>query len=370
MTTTKPTGITHASTKALLSIDRARALLDRCRTVSECMRIKAIAQAVASMKAGEAAGIEAAQVVLLAKARVGVLTAALHKAKPGRGGKGKKSLVTAGNKSSRLAAEGISRKAAAENEKIAALQESGELDRFYEASKAAWRQPTTTGAVSLARLDARARKSVLSQITSGVDIRRAISDAGRAVRVKKLATIAAGEMPLTGKLGRFPVVYADPPWRYEHVKTESRAVENQYPTMEFAAICAMPIADITTSDAILFLWATSPKLAEAMHVVESWGFTYRTCAVWTKDKIGMGYYFRQQHELLLVATKGSIPVPAPADRPSSIIASARGMHSAKPVEAIEAIERMYLKLPKLELFCRKPRAGWSVWGNESEAAAE
>ena len=82
------------------------------------------------------------------------------------------------------------------------------------------------------------------------------------------------------------MIYADPPWRYEHVKTESRAIENQYPTMDLDAICALPVRDIATDDSVLFLWATSPKLAEAMRVIDAWGFTYRTCMAWVKEKIG------------------------------------------------------------------------------------
>jgi N6-adenosine-specific RNA methylase IME4 len=135
--------------------------------------------------------------------------------------------------------------------------------------------------------------------------------------------------------------------------------------MSLDDICALPVDDITTDDCVMFMWATSPKLAEAMRVLEAWGFNYRTCAVWTKDKIGMGYYFRQQHELLLVATKGSPPTPAPSDRVSSVITAARGQHSAKPKEFYEVVERMYPSLPKLEMFCRKPRTGWSAWGNQS-----
>jgi N6-adenosine-specific RNA methylase IME4 len=196
---------------------------------------------------------------------------------------------------------------------------------------------------------------------------KALGEVKRQVRNEKLAEIAKGEKPLpVGQTAeRYPVIYADPPWRYEHVETESRAIENQYPTMELDAICALDVAALSTPDAILFLWATSPKLAEAMRVVEAWGFTYRTSAVWVKDKIGMGYYFRQRHELLLVATRGAMPTPAPSNRPDSVIHAALGRHSAKPVEVACAIEAMYPGLPKLELFCRSPRAGWSAWGNQA-----
>lgn len=189
----------------------------------------------------------------------------------------------------------------------------------------------------------------------------------RAERIAKIAEISAGNEEL-GVAGRYPVLYVDPPWRYEHVKTESRAIENQYPTMSLDEIKALPIDDVAFDDCVMFMWATSPKLAEAFEVLKAWNFSYRTCAVWDKQKIGMGYYFRQQHELLLVAVRGEPPAPAPADRPSSVFSYPRGKHSAKPVEVYEVIEAMYPTLPKLELFSRSKREGWGAWGNQVEAA--
>jgi N6-adenosine-specific RNA methylase IME4 len=165
-------------------------------------------------------------------------------------------------------------------------------------------------------------------------------------------------------LGQYAVLLADPPWQYEHVETLNRAIDNHYPTMTLADICALPVRSITYDDAVLFLWATSPKLAEAMQVIEAWGFTYRTCAVWVKDKIGMGYYFRQQHELVLVAARGSLPVPPEAVRPPSVFEAPRLEHSRKPDTVHEFIERMYPEQRKVELFARRPRDGWFIWGNE------
>lgn len=68
---------------------------------------------------------------------------------------------------------------------------------------------------------------------------------------------------------------------------------------------SIPSAD----NAVLFLWATAPKLKEALEVMEAWGFEYRTNAVWDKEIIGMGYWFRGQHELLLVGVKGEFSPP-------------------------------------------------------------
>jgi N6-adenosine-specific RNA methylase IME4 len=169
---------------------------------------------------------------------------------------------------------------------------------------------------------------------------------------------------------RYAILYADPPWRYDFAETaESRQVENQYGTMSLEAIKALPVP--AAADSVLFLWATSPKLPEAFDVVRAWGFTYKTCAVWVKDKIGMGYYFRQQHELLLAAVRGEPPAPPPASRPSSVISGERGEHSAKPAVVYDLIEAMYPEYERgdytefCELFQREPRKGWDGWGNEA-----
>jgi len=170
--------------------------------------------------------------------------------------------------------------------------------------------------------------------------------------------------------GLFKLLYVDPPWRYEHVETDSRAIENQYPTMSLDDICTLRVP--SADDCVLFLWATSPKLADALRVVEAWGFSYRTCAVWDKEVIGMGYYFRQQHELLLVAARGTLPVPEPSARVSSVIRARRGAHSEKPARVYELLEAMYPAFKpadRAELFARRQRPGWTTWSNEPAVAS-
>jgi len=190
-----------------------------------------------------------------------------------------------------------------------------------------------------------------------------VRQATKAVRVAKIADTPVAD--LGGET--FPVLLADPPWRYDFATDPGRAIENHYPTMTNADIAELvvPAAD----DAVLFCWATSPKLREALEVIDAWGFTYKTSMVWVKDKIGMGYYARQQHELLLICTRGSLPVPDPANRPSSVIQGRRELHSAKPLVVHETVERMYPGYRRCELFGRSPRDGWVVWGNQSAGAA-
>lgn len=185
-------------------------------------------------------------------------------------------------------------------------------------------------------------------------------------KAEKVAAIKAQEPAPLDASGTFPLLYVDPPWRYEHAEP-TRAIENHYPTMSLDEIKAMDVP--ADDDAVLFLWATSPKLAEALEVIDAWGFGYRTCMVWVKDRIGMGYYARQRHELLLIAKRGNFPVPDPEDRPDSVIDAPLGQHSAKPDVVYELIERMYPTVErKVELFARRPRDGWAAWGNQAEVA--
>ena len=148
----------------------------------------------------------------------------------------------------------------------------------------------------------------------------------------------------------------------------NRTPINHYPCMPTEEICALhiwgrPVKDIAAKDAVLFLWTTNAHLLEARKVIDAWGFIYKSNFVWRKDKIGLGYYVRTQHEILLIAVRGNIGTPKPANRPPSVIEAPRRKHSQKPDEVYELIERMYPGLPKLELFARNTRPEWASWGN-------
>jgi N6-adenosine-specific RNA methylase IME4 len=198
------------------------------------------------------------------------------------------------------------------------------------------------------------------------NIRARRVEANRAARFDKLAEMAKGSNGAFPN-SRFVVVYADPPWHFECYSEESgieSAAAAHYPTMRLEEICALPVRDLATDSAVLFLWTTAPHLRESFEVLAAWRFEYKTNIVWVKDRSGLGYVVRNQHELLIVATRGDIPAPSPANRPASVISAKRREHSRKPDETYALIERMYPDLPKLELFARHARPGWDCWGNE------
>lgn len=191
--------------------------------------------------------------------------------------------------------------------------------------------------------------------------------AGR--RAKREQQLAAKQTALPNKL--YGVIYADPEWRFEPYSRETgmdRAADNHYPTSETDLICTRPVGDIAADDAVLFLWATVPMLQDALRVVAAWGFVYKSHAVWKKDKVGTGYWFRNQHELLLVGTKGNIPAPAPGSQFSSVLEHATARHSEKPDQVYMMIEAYFPNLPKIELNARSAREGWDAWGYEAPSA--
>jgi N6-adenosine-specific RNA methylase IME4 len=161
--------------------------------------------------------------------------------------------------------------------------------------------------------------------------------------------------------GPFELIYADPPWQLGN-PDGPYAPESHYPTLPLDQIKALevPAAD----DAVLFLWAVSALLPQALAVIESWGFEYKTNLVWEKEWIGPGVWLRNRHELLLVARRGAFSPPEPEDRVDSVLEAPRGRHSEKPERVYELLEQMYPHASKLELFARRRRPGWAAWGNE------
>jgi len=180
-------------------------------------------------------------------------------------------------------------------------------------------------------------------------------------REEKLRSIAAA----AALEGLYSVFYGDPPWEDEF-GDNPRQTELHYPVMTLDKIKALPVKSISTPNAVLYVWALPHMRRQADAVMEAWGFEYRSEIIWVKDKIGIGQWVRNQHEILLIGRKGGFPPPPEAVRSPSVIAAPRGEHSAKPEVFAELIERWYGDMPKIELFRRGPaRPGWSAWGNEA-----
>lgn len=176
---------------------------------------------------------------------------------------------------------------------------------------------------------------------------------------------------------RYSVILADPPWDYNDKCTSGkRGAGFKYATMSVARLHELQVASLAAPDCALFLWATMPMLPEAMSVMRSWGFQYKTVAfTWIKrtvnDKLfwGMGNWTRSNPEVVLLGVRGKPWRVSKAVH--SVVEAKVREHSRKPDIVRERIVELFGDVPRLEMFARPPvAAGWDAHGNEIEDGVE
>lgn len=175
---------------------------------------------------------------------------------------------------------------------------------------------------------------------------------------------------------RFSTLLADPPWRFINrtgkVAPEHRRL-SRYDTMTTDEIAALPIVKTLADTAHLYLWVPNALLPDGLRVMQEWGFTYKSNIVWHKlrkdggsDGRGVGFYFRNVTEVVLFGTRGkNARTLAPGRRQVNYVGTRKREHSRKPDELYPIIETCSPS-PRLELFARGTRRGWSVWGNQAD----
>ncbi len=171
---------------------------------------------------------------------------------------------------------------------------------------------------------------------------------------------------------RFGTVLADPPWQFQN-RTGKMAPEHRrlsrYGTMTLREICELPVEAIVADTAHLYLWVPNALLPEGLEVMRHWGFAYKSNIIWYKVRKDGGPDRRGVTEILLFGTRGrNARTLKPGRTQENIISSRKREHSRKPDEQYPLIEGCSPG-PRLEMFARGPRLGWTVWGNEAEAYA-
>ena len=201
----------------------------------------------------------------------------------------------------------------------------------------------------------------------------------------------------------FSIVVADPPWSFDDrlkgKNIQHQAASTHYPIMrlqDLMNVCRTYPADshITLAEypiaynALLFLWTTNTHLLDgSVHdLCNAWYFEPKTIITWVKGRmctwedvvlhdksiesslilqVGLGRYTRASTEHIIIGARGrAIELIEDKGVPNIFIAP-RKRHSEKPQEAYDLIEKLVGHAgPKLELFARKPREGWTTWGNE------
>lgn len=189
--------------------------------------------------------------------------------------------------------------------------------------------------------------------------------------------------------GGYRCIASDPPW--PEYGGGGRGAQNHYGLMSVPDIRKLMLRELTgkvAPSAHLRLWVTDNYFEAGLDIMRALGFAYKRTFVWVKLdegsysadewrgvhpievandalQIGLGQYARGAHEICLFGTCGQAMVPDPENRPPSVFFAPREEHSRKPAGFYsERIEKVSPG-PRLEMFARSPRAGWDVWGLET-----
>ena len=167
--------------------------------------------------------------------------------------------------------------------------------------------------------------------------------------------------------GKFGIIYADPPWNLNDYRPPEWGEyrETHYQAMDTQQICELGVKEIRGEPSVLFLWATSPMIQDALRVINGWGFDYKAQFVWDKVKHNLGHYNSVRHELLLIATKGSMPPEVPERKDSVISIPRSDLPGEKPEEFAQIIDVLYPSGKALAMWfagCQYFGRRWTVWG--------
>jgi N6-adenosine-specific RNA methylase IME4 len=314
---------------ALAKLDRAAQMLAEAKDLDDVKYIMDIAEAARTYARAARLGLDAqnhaAEICLTAKRKAGEFLAQLESRPVGRPDK----FSTRGEfpKEEAIKDAGITPQDAARWQQMASVPEPV-FQEFVNETKAAGKELTQAGALRLTR------------------------------------ELNKENAPPPIPDGKYRVIYADPPWKYGNTMPESFGEQaDHYKLLTVAEIAELPIKSMAQDNAVLFLWVTSPILAESFEVVNAWGFTYKAAFIWDKVKHVMGHYNSVRHEMLLICVRGSCQ-PDVHKLFDSVYSEERTEHSKKPEYFRQVIDTIYPEGKRIELFARRKADGWDVWGND------
>jgi len=193
----------------------------------------------------------------------------------------------------------------------------------------------------------------------------------------------------------YRTIVADPPWPVKDsgartaplsghragnwekgAGTEGKPSVVPYVRLSIPQIGALPVESLAERDAHLYLWVVNEFLPDAYQIARWWGFKPVELLTWCKPPMGLGFggAYCNTTEFVLFCRRGSLRAKRRWQsswfnwsRP--YIGTGGPTHSAKPEHFLDVVEQVSPG-PYVELFARRHRLGWDVWGNESANTAE
>ena len=325
----------HENDVALMRLSTAMVALSQCKTAMDAKHVSDVAEAARIYLARTNAGIdavnEATEIRILAERHMGKFLAEMDKA---NSSDAQRARYLVGTKPAQtLDNMGITKKQSARAQRLAAVPDEEFAAALDKAKRTAARLTIKAVVQHVVANPAEVADTTRKQIVMDFDA-------------------------LDGM--KFGCIYADPPWRYSNQGTRA-ATNNHYQTMTVEDIAALPVESIAADKAHLHMWVTNAFIEEAFKIIRSWGFEFKSTFVWVKPQMGIGNYWRNSHEIMLLAVRGGLTAQSKSEM--SWLECGRGKHSAKPDEVRHRIERLSPG-PYLELFGRRGVSGWTVMGNQ------
>jgi N6-adenosine-specific RNA methylase IME4 len=173
---------------------------------------------------------------------------------------------------------------------------------------------------------------------------------------------------------QYKLIVIDPPWNLKKLTHSARPnqVGFDYKTMSLDQIKSLPIPDLSDDSCLVFLWTIQKYLFDSKDILNHWGFTYLLTMVWEKTygkSAGMPLYgFRWNAEFIAVGYNKKPPLWPTGALTPAVFQAENIRHSEKPQKFYTMIE--HFGSPRLDMFARKKRDGWDVWGDEVESDIE
>ena len=356
-----PTRIEGVAKFVLIGRDKLRAV---CAEISAINKIEVAAE-VREQKLAE--GQLIGELVLLAEARLGELLNQMPKTSGGDRRSANFKIPSAG-KFENGESESVENPSAENHsgtKKPSKLEAAAELGFGKNQVSQFQKLADNPAAVQKAIEDAKTRGEIVTRSRALNEIKQAArkgkenrQEERRAENTEKIEKLAT---PLDAQ-GLFQTIVIDPPWDWgdEGDVNQFGRAKPEYSTMPFDEIKNLPVNKIADENCHLYLWVTNRSLPKAFALIDAWGFRYITCLTWCKPSIGMGNYFRGSTEQVLFAVNGSQPLKR-HDVGTYFTAPRGEGHSAKPDEFYRLVESCSYS-PFIDIFGRKARDGWSVWG--------
>jgi N6-adenosine-specific RNA methylase IME4 len=169
--------------------------------------------------------------------------------------------------------------------------------------------------------------------------------------------------------GQYGCIVADPPWPWNYLERKTpdawlrRNIGLQtFDLMTIEEIEAMGprIREVAAPKSHLWLWCINQVILNgyAKRTLDAWGFVPRQLVTWDKEIVGLGWWLRSQTEQLILATREGATARVNPRKLSTLLREKRRRHAQKPESFWQYPERLSPE-PRLELFSREPRAGWT-----------